>query len=188
VHAVTTHRKDRVLVPILINGRRVVLLADTGAATFLGSEALCKELGLYIDKRSPDNKIGVGGTSQMVGYTRFTIRIGKHKCVATSIVSAHELSPDFWGLLGFDVMPSLGITLTGVPATFSDSDLTEDQDEWVYTRPNPIETPPSPSDAASIARSLEKHLKANAASDSFCSHPDSVVHLDTGTSKPSFVK
>ena len=48
--------------------------------------------------------------------------------------------------------------------------------------------PPSTGDAARVAARLQPFLSDNqSTAEHFCSHEDALVHLNTGTSKPSFI-
>jgi hypothetical protein len=96
--------------------------------------------------------------------------------------------PSYDMLLGMDLLPQLGIGITGLPTSFADEVRVTTQ-EFESSPPAVGEQPPSEHDTHRLQELLQPALDRNlATAGEFCTHPDAVLNIDTGDSKPVYVR
>jgi hypothetical protein len=162
---------------------------DTGAVRSLISAALAEQLRLTTEATAVKLQLADGShspdpisrTSQVVRIelgnrsSESRLLVGKHLC--------YEL------ILGADLLPSLGISLLGLP-TMAAPDSTPGvqaaphSDDLVVDRRSRVEDPLPASDRERIASGIADLMKSNQRIDRLCSHALAPVQLDTGEAPP----
>jgi predicted aspartyl protease len=166
---------EKILIPVHINDKPYYLPVDTGANTSCLSPQIIHDLKLKI--------IGNGHIKQFAASTdrvqaeiceKVCIKAGKYSVTAPFYVleSANGVS----GILGTNILPQLGISITNLPVDLPDI--------------SPCPTPALPSEPAPPTdfSAIQDALGRNAAlpKTTHCTHPASIVKLDINDGTPIY--
>ena len=186
--APTKQTLNSIFTPILIQGERLSGLLDTGGEISAINASLCNKNNWTIVPRSGDiHFAGRGHLVKRVGTTQpLNIHYNGRNIIHTFEIM--ELQDDTEVILGLDIMPKLGIALTGVATNWDDNaqvaSTEEDQDT-----PEPNNSPAGTAQQQSLFKNaIQPFLDANLSipKDSFCTVPESIVHLPTSQGSTTY--
>jgi hypothetical protein len=175
-------------VPCVLNNEKVIGLLDTGANVSIIHKELVDKKRWKIDPKSGTITQAMEGKPQpRIGVVSdVSIEVGDRKIKATLEVAKLSGSVDF--IIGMDLFNQLGFKLQNVPFTWPKTEELK--------KPKPMEEVsrkeklPEGVDPDGIAQEWRKIIQDNVAIpiDSTCKLPDSVLSINTGDSKPSWIR
>ncbi|KAG0165760.1 hypothetical protein DFQ29_001387, partial [Apophysomyces sp. BC1021] len=169
--------------PIILQDEHMEGLVDTG------SELSAISLEWLMNNKKSWEIIPVKGQIQFAGHGHDTTRIGvtnplKIQYNNRTITHSFEVMKLHKGtdlLLGFDIMPKLGIALTGVAIKWDDQEH-KPNTTTLTDIPEPNDSPAgTPETHANFLKAIQPFINANASipKTSFCTVPESIVRLPT---------
>jgi len=171
--------------PILLQKTRALGLIDTGADfSVLNKSFLINNKIRFFSKNGLLNLAGRNNHVNRIGVTE-SIEIcynGKTSFHSFEIMD-FDSSDKFDVILGNDILPQLGITLSGVAYKWDDTKIFDDSiDDSVKLNESPAG---SVTQHKSFISEITPYLDANQSipKSTFCTIPESVVHLDTTPGK-----
>ena len=182
-----------ILVPISIQEQNTLALLDTGAACSFISP-------LFYSKITSNQPLPIsvsietilqGSSFHPLGVSApLEIRFGTSTVLSTFLVA--DITNDHQVILGRDLLPKFGITIGNIPADFPHlaqlpSSTTDNAPAEL--KPPVNAQPISDDEMHHLKKELQQCLATNKqTSNLFCTIPEALVHLDTGSESPSFVK
>lgn len=175
------------MVPITINDQKLMALLDTGANVSVVSESIIEQLDLFVIPKTSQSSISLAHADSSIpriGTTPITTLV----CGAKSVHHQFEvmrLPLDIPAIIGMDLFDSLGFSLHDVPVSFPEPQ--HRAPAALDFPPNIVDSPdPLDPDRNVLLRSIQSALDRNCheAPKARCSHPLSVIHLDTGDAPP----
>ena len=193
--AIPSSGKAEVIAPTLCCGMRVSALIDSGCTRTLMSPTLASALKLPVKPVTGRIALGIKGASApRLGHVICPTL--QHGCRIREDVAIElaDLPPSYHLVLGMDLLPHLGIAVSGVSPHWPDhvtapTAALEDAETLapVETKwPDQDRAPPAIVDKimAKIKPAMERNRAVPPGVS--CSHPSAVYHVDTGDLKPIF--
>jgi hypothetical protein len=197
--------RSHISAPCCINDTPAALLVDSGANcnALLLTRAAADRCSLSVVPLKPGQPTFIslmedGKPVAVVGSTTiselaFGARVLRGiDCIVVESVSSFDPND---GVIALPLFPMFGLSITGVPINYPSrpvaaAELHLDHDPAQYERDRWLDQHQIPqADRQQLLDALDPLLAANAAikSGTFCSHPSSVVPVDTGEATPVFV-
>lgn len=186
-----------VIAPALFDEHRVTLVVDTGCDDSVITLDCAKACNLVVHETERNLKpAGKGNVVHCAGFVPVPVfRLGTHTLhnVRFWVADVDDVTRPHMGLLGLNLLPEVGIGITGVPVNFprsldQDNDAIDDPDNYLVS--DWLETFKARPDLRSLLlKGIRPYLDENAklSPSSFCTHPSAKVTLDTGDAKPVFI-
>ena len=181
--APNTPKTDEIVVPILLQNKREWALVDTGANKSFLSPALAEDLGISVitDNKKKIQLASNNSVTQSVGTTEnvqlnYMGKTIHHPFVVMDLAFRHPCQ------IGTDLMPKLGIAITGLASSWDTQDEKSPETDIPNDVPEPNNSPAgTQQERENFIRAVQPSLDANAKipSNSFCTVPESIIHIDT---------
>ena len=186
-------RRDlNLMVPCNLQGQNVYAVADCGSMVSCISPEQVRKLNLKINTETGNLTMAQKDMHvPRIGTVRVKLAIGSHRHEVT--LEVLDIGEPL--LLGLDLFPTFGIRVEGIPVDFPGaeklrdalhllSDDIVDEDKVIWNEADRL-------DSDVVARIREVCADVMAANESIprkhvCSHPSSVVSLDTGQAEPKY--
>ncbi|KAJ8651514.1 hypothetical protein O0I10_012927 [Lichtheimia ornata] len=168
--------------PILVQNKRLLGLVDTGAEISVINKTLCDANNWSYTP--VDGKIMYAGKNDVVKRVGITepLQLQYNNRQFTHRFEVMDLE-QYNLILGFDILPKLGISLQGVAVKWDDQqdDVQDPSVHDAYKKLVPNASPfGTPDEQAQFTQAIKPLLDANTRIPkwSFCNIPESIIHLD----------
>ena len=174
--------------PLLIKGRRVLAVLDSGATHSYMSSRTAAGLKISAVATREYAQLANGQKISVEGRTGdLTVTCGDRAEVVNFAIL--PLADDVPILIGLDLFPLFGFEISNVPVLFPDTNSTL-QEELITPEELVVYKEEEEELDAKLREELKQVLERNQnlPPSALCNVPESVVVLETGNNKPSFIK
>lgn len=180
-----------VKIELLINGKSATAIVDTGCTDTVMDEVLAKQLDVEVKPGSANIQLGAENMSVKSSGHAVNLKVQHGSLLVEKVSMTLSRLPDRMIYLGMDLLPHLGIGLTGVCPTVqlcSDPSSADDDRMLSSTNPWPDEDKLPETDRQRFLDGVSSSIQANKQilPTSRCTHPEAVITVDTGQTAPIY--
>ena len=172
-----------IFVNMSVSSKPALVLIDTGCAQSIISDEFYSKFRLPIKSTKIKSLVGVGTYKVLGKSDLLTVAHGSHQVDYSFLVSA--LPAGINVIAGLDLLPSLGILLSGITPPSGESTV-DPHASFDFVRPSLHDEPGDPDFA--LDPLITSLCAENSSLTGVCNLPGSTIHLDTGDSPPVFRK
>ena len=177
---------SRTIIPVTVNGHRVLALADTGSENTLICTKWANNINLTLEPTNRSCRSALAGAPRSKCKGQASVVIKTSFAETEMTIYALNLAEEVPMVLGNDVLPRLGIRLSNLPIDYPGAETNKEISIVDQLRVKPELT--SRADDKEVKHWVEELvpiLKAAQERKGFCTHPMSIVRINTtGYSKP----
>ena len=184
-------------IPILFNNIRTSAVVDSGAMISVVTTNFVSEYNIATEPYHEPVSLAAQGHTVKVDRVTAPITLRTNSSEVTARFRVLDLEVAAPILLGLDLLPLLGIRITGLPTDYPEPlrEITQEEEEFYGTDYGCVTAPEELTtsqkyDQEYVLREIAEILRNNVSIpwSEACSHPDSIISIDTGGATPANIK